>query len=256
MTYYDIVGFAEEDAGSPVPPTLDDVAGCCLFLDFDGTLVDIAETPDAIRIAPDLGALLDRVSERLDGRVAVVSGRTLDELQAYLPDFSGPLIGSHGAERADGRHPAADSEELTAMRGVAEAFADAEEGVIFEEKPASFVLHFRQVPHRMADGERLLEAVVRQHEGWHVHHAKMALEVMHEDVSKGAAIGALIGDWAPAKPVAIGDDLTDEAMFRVVQHAGGTGIKVGSGRTCAERGLPGVAEVHAFLAALTGEATP
>jgi trehalose 6-phosphate phosphatase len=251
MSYYDWIGFTDEEHQPLGAPTIDNPAACCFFIDFDGTLVEIAETPGGISIDAGLIDLLNQIYKRSGGRTAIVSGRRMEDLASFLRGFKGPLIGSHGAERLEGgrviRHPAHGSQDLETMRNVVRGYLDCEPDVLLEDKPASFVLHFRQAPDRMADAEAFLAALVGQRSGWHLHHAKMALEVMPDDVSKGAAIAALMDGWKRATPVAIGDDNTDEAMFHVVQEHGGIGIKVGSNSTCARHCLLGVAEVHAFL---------
>ncbi len=251
MSYYDWIGFTDEEHQPLGAPTIENPATCCFFIDFDGTLVEIAETPGGINIDAGLIDLLNRVYERSGGRTAIVSGRRLKDLTSFLPGFKGPLIGSHGAERIDDgkviSHPAEGSEDLATMRSLICGYLDCEPGVLLEEKPASLVLHFRQAPDRMAAAESFLAALVGQRQGWHLHHAKMALEVMPDDVSKGAAIGALMERWSRAMPVAIGDDATDEAMFHVAQEHGGIGIKVGSDSTCARHCLHSVDDVHGFL---------
>ena len=252
MTYYDWIGYTDE-AHTPGhgAPEIADPEGVCLFIDFDGTLVDIAETPDAVRVADGTLDVLAGVLAATGRKAAIVSGRPLSALERFLPGFEGPMIGSHGAEWwADGErhtHPAAGSDDLNSIRTVVAGFLEQEPGIRLEEKPASIVLHFRQAPDRAADAEAFLAALVRQREGWKLHHAKMALEVMPSDVSKGRAIRPFVDRWRPAKPLAIGDDRTDEGMFSFVQEQGGHGIKVGSDGSCASHCLLTVGDVHAFL---------
>jgi trehalose 6-phosphate phosphatase len=252
-SYYDLIGFAprhtEPRPGAPEPLALE---GALLFVDFDGTLVEIAERPDAVRVPEEVRGLLSDLHARTDGATVVVSGRRMADLDRFLPEFPGVVVGSHGAELRDGarlwRHPAAESEELAGIRRVADVWAEMNPGVLVEEKPCSVVLHFRQAPERMRDGEALLDAVVRQTPGFLLHHAKMALEVHPDDVSKGAAIGGLLSRWPRRVPVAFGDDATDEGMFAAVNAAGGHSIKVGEGETAADWRLGGPAEVREVLA--------
>jgi trehalose 6-phosphate phosphatase len=251
--FYDIIGFAprntEPRAGAPEVP---DLGRALFFIDFDGTLVDIAERPDAVTVPGEVLDLLSDLHARTDGATAVISGRRMEDLERFLPGFPGAVVGSHGAEVKDGatlwRHPAAGSEALICIRRMAETWAEMNPGVLVEEKPCSVALHFRQAPDRMGDGEALLDAVVRQNPGFMLHHAKMALEVHPDDVSKRAAVGRLMRRWPRRLPVAFGDDRTDEGMFEAVNAAGGHSIKVGPGETAADWRLEGPGEVRAALA--------
>ena len=136
---------------------------------------------------------------------------------------------------------------------MAEVWADANPGVLVEDKPCSVAVHFRQAPERMTDGEAVLDTLVKQTPGFVLHHAKMALEVHPEDVSKRGAVGPLIDRWARRVPVAFGDDATDEGMFEAVNAAGGHSIKVGEGETAADWRLDAPADVRAVLARWLGD---
>jgi trehalose 6-phosphate phosphatase len=250
--FYDLIGFAprhtEPRSGAPDAP---DLGRAALFLDFDGTLVDIAPRPDGITVPEDLGPLLAALHARTAGRTVIVSGRRMADLDRFLPDFPGVRIGSHGAEVfEEGRlwqHEAVESDALACIRRMAAAWAEDRAGVLVEDKPCSVVLHFRQAPDAMAPADRFLTALVQDNPGFALHHAKMALEVHPADVSKRGAIAGLIARWQGALPVAFGDDATDEGMFEAVNAAGGLSIKVGGEETAADWRLDRPEEVRAAL---------
>src|SRR6185295_17621960 len=141
---------ANEDAMpmiAPPPPEL--LEGAALFLDFDGTLVELAETPDAIRVPPALGPLLERLRARLGGRLAIVSGRALADLERHVPCSGVAIAGSHGLELrlADGTGlPLSAPAGLDEARAEVDEFAAGRDGLIVEAKPLGIALHYRRAP--------------------------------------------------------------------------------------------------------------
>src|ERR1700709_846278 len=131
---------------TPPPASLE---GAALFLDFDGTLVELAETPDAIRVPPALGPLLDRLRVALDGRLAIVSGRAIADLERHLPCAGVAVAGSHGLELrlADGiALPLGVPAALGGGGADTARFAAGGEGLLIEPKPMGIALHFRLAP--------------------------------------------------------------------------------------------------------------
>lgn len=234
-------------------PPHPDPARDALFLDFDGTLVPLEDRPDAVEV-PD--ALIDRVHElasRLAGRLAIVSGRSIDVLDDF--GLSGlALAGSHGAEwRLPGSahemrpRPASLDRAASAFR----AFADAHEGVIFEDKPLGAALHFRLAPAMAQPAIALAQEHVAD---LHLQHGHAMIELRVAGVDKGTAI-AMLMDLAPfagARPLFFGDDVTDESGFAMAASLGGHGVLVGADRvTQASFALPDPAAVNAWLARIT-----
>jgi trehalose 6-phosphate phosphatase len=236
------------------PPPLLRLAPAALFLDFDGTLVELADAPGAIAVPSGLKPLLDRLAERLEGRLAIVSGRAIGDLQAHLGASAAVLSGSHGAELlyADGRSvPVSVPPGLASARDEVRRFAAGSAGLMVEDKPAGVALHFRRAPERERAVGDFLEDLARR-SGLAVQRGKMVAELRPEGADKGAALRRLMAEppFAGARPVFVGDDLTDEHAFEAAAGLGGAGILVGPPRATAARWrLAGVADVTLWLEA-------
>lgn len=256
MQFYQMTGFMgsqDDPADAAQAVDLPDPSKASLLLDFDGTLVDIAERPDGIVVTPAASAVLRRAVERLDGRVAFVSGRTLDDLERYLPDFRGPLIGTHGAEmRIDGERSRAEDYDLDVvahLTRLATDFARLRPEFLVEPKPSGVVLHFRQAEHHAALALRFMESLAMAADGFKLQPALMAYEIKPDTVGKDIALRKLLAT-APFRgtvPVFAGDDLTDEPALDLVQSEGGVGIKIGQAETVARLRLPDPAALIACL---------
>jgi trehalose 6-phosphate phosphatase len=245
----------------PHVPAIGDAKAISLFLDFDGTLVDIAARHDAVMVESSLGRLVAALAERLDGRVAVVSGRSANEILSYLGVAGSPapfaVAGSHGLELrwSDGRHeapvrPDGLGEALIAFR----ALADAHPGVVVEEKPYGAALHYRQAADAGGACDALAEDVAAR-TGFAVQHGKMVVELRTMGADKGDAVRRFLSEspMAGTRPIFVGDDLTDEAGFAAAADLGGWGVLVGGPReTAARYQLADVAEVHAWLGSVAG----
>jgi trehalose 6-phosphate phosphatase len=202
-----------------------------LFLDFDGTLVEIAPRPDAVVIPPALPGLLRRLAARLEGALAIVSGRPLAELDAFLP-VPLAMAGEHGAalrpapgapaERPPLPHPPPE------WRRRAEALAARHPGALVEPKAHGFVLHFRQAPEADPPGRALLDELIAGADDFAVMPAHMAWEVKPRAVSKAMAVERLMAapPFAGRVPVYVGDDVTDEAGMAAARAAGGLGLRL------------------------------
>lgn len=236
----------------PPPPALDDDA--YLFLDFDGTLVAIADTPDGVVVDDGLRDLLAALARARPGRVALLSGRSLAQLDGMLGPVAGGLAcaGSHGAELrpAGAAVPLfAAPEGLAAAADAMHAFASARPGVVVEVKTAGVGLHFRRAPDQAAAADALAREIAGRH-GLVLQPGKMMAEVRAPG-SKGKALQALLGQDG-AVPIAVGDDVTDEDAFVAARRFGGAGVLVGDPRATAARyRLPDVGAVHAWLRGMT-----
>ena len=234
------------------PPPRDLLARSALFLDFDGTLVELAEAPDAIRLPEGLPDLLARLSAVLDGRLAIVTGRSSADLRRHLDCAGLCIAGSHGAEmrRADGRETELSGGGVSAaLRADADVFAAAHPGTLVEHKPAGLALHFRQAPAAERAIVELAERLAAA-SGLAVQHGKCVVELRPAGIDKGLALRRLMAEppFAGARPIFVGDDLTDEHGFEAAAALGGGGVLVGEPRaTAAQWRLPDVSAVADWL---------
>ncbi|MFD1796602.1 trehalose-phosphatase [Paracoccus aurantiacus] len=218
------------------PPALPDRAA--LFLDFDGVLVEIAASPDAIQVPPALQDRLDRLHDRLDGALALVSGRHVADLRRYLPRFAGVIAGSHGAEMAHGDRvdlASGAALDIAAIHAAAHHLAAAHGTILVEEKPLGVAMHYRAEPALAAFVDAAMRELEAQFPGTRLQPAKMAVELQPEDAGKDGALGRLMSA-APFQgrvPVYVGDDLTDEPAMTAAQDRGGFAIKIGEGDSVA-----------------------
>lgn len=228
-------------------------ARSALFLDFDGTLADLARRPDAVEIHPELVALLHGLHQRLDGALALITGRARDDLEPMLASpWPWPAAFEHGAVRLS-LHG---GETSTSPSGLARAVAAAEHlvarhgGLLLERKQTSMALHYRLAPTLEALCVDTLANAIADEPGLQLLRGKAVVEVKSILVSKGTAIEAFMQEapFAGRVPVFAGDDVTDEAGFDVVQRLGGEGIKVGDGPTRAHHRCPSPDALRTWLA--------
>ena len=253
--YYQMIGFMN-DGGDPaldcLPPL--DPARTAYYLDFDGVLVDLAETPDAIEVAPHLPELLTDLSDAAGGALALVSGRAVADIRRHLPGWKGTVVGSHGGEIDRGDGPEAlidvDPGTVAAITRMVDGFAASDPAYIAEPKPTGVVLHFRRKPALRGAAWQMLEHTLSQFEGFHIHHSKMAFEVRPDGVGKEHAVAALSREapFAGRVPLFFGDDVTDEPAMAWANENGGHSVKVGEGTSCASCRLRDVGAVHKALA--------
>ncbi len=227
-----------------------------LFLDFDGTLVEIAPRPEAVRVAASLPGRLAAARQRLDGALAVVSGRPIGDIDRLLAPLRIAAAGVHGLEvRDDPAGPIGASPSATALADVRAALAAAGlPGVRVEDKRLAVAVHYRDAPALGPVVLALLEAAIGPHPSLHLVAGKMVVEVKPRGTDKGTALVNFLArpPFRNRVPVMIGDDVTDEDAFRAALAAGGRAIKVGPGDSLAPERLPDVAAVHALVATLAG----
>jgi trehalose 6-phosphate phosphatase len=236
------------------PPKPLRLAQDALFLDVDGTLAPIAARPQDVRPDARRTRLLDRLDAALDGRLAVVSGRTLADIDRILEGRVTAAAAVHGLVR---RNPDGSIEEAPAHPGLAEAgerlraFAARDSGLMVEEKGLSVALHYRLAGAYAAEAKRCAEAIAAE-TGLALQHGDMVEELRTPGPTKGDSIAGFldIPPFRGARPVFVGDDATDEHGFEAVRAAGGVGVLVGPPRpTAAGFRVAGVEAALAWLEA-------
>lgn len=223
----------------------------CLFLDLDGTLIEIASRPDAVAVPDDLLPLLEKLAARLGGAVAVVSGRPLADLQRLLPACPVPLIAEHGAVfEMPARYQARPGRVFSvpeAMAAFVRHKVEGLDGVLLEEKQSCLTVHFRLAPEQEGKVRAILEEALGRWRAFRITGAKMALELRPRGLDKGAAVRQLMQHppFRGHKPIFIGDDITDEDGIRACLLMGGQGLRVpadfGGGPAAVRRWLWGLA---------------
>ncbi len=225
------------------------------FFDIDGTLIELEAEPSALRVSHQLSELLETVHRQVGGAVALLSGRTISNIQSLIAPLEIPLAGCHGIERrlADGRvlRPAP-SPGMRRARRILTAFVGRHAGLRLEDKGVALALHYRQAPHLETACRDAVERAVSGDLG--VLAGKMVFEVKPRDFSKGTALASFMAT-APFHgriPVFLGDDQTDEDGFEAAAAWGGLGILVGpSHPTKAMFRLEDVAALHLWLTDLS-----
>lgn len=231
-----------------------------LFLDVDGTLLEIEEVPEAVHADGALIGILEDARRELGGALALVSGRPVADVDRIFSASRFVIVGAHGAEIrwADGRSTSEAANSLPRrLTERARHFSGEHDGLLLEEKKHGIALHYRQAPdlgeccrqfmqelaHETDDAYRLLEG-------------KMVIEMTPRRYDKGTGIARVL-EAAPfhgRTPVYVGDDVTDEDGFRVVNERAGVSIRVGhASRTEARFTLDSVAAVRAWLRGLAAE---
>ncbi len=209
-----------------------DVRGIALLLDFDGTLVDIAETPDAVHVPAALRESLARLLDLTGGALAIVSGRPIRDIDRHFAPLKLPVVGGHGAEMR-----VSDDETVSAvtplpddLRRRLKAAESFDPGIVIEDKGYSVALHYRRAPAMENRLRAHIEAVCADFPGepMEMLPGKALFEVKRPGVSKGEGVRALLrhAPFAGRTPVFIGDDETDKTLFALLPEFGGIGFSV------------------------------
>jgi trehalose 6-phosphate phosphatase len=214
-----------------VPPDLDRTNA--LFLDLDGTLLEIAPTPESVVVPPGLPPLLINLHTLLGGAVAIVTGRSMSVIDKLLAPFASSAAGEHGVALRYEDGSIEDMPRDTAVpeswREALKAAAERWPGVLVEPKSHGVAVHYRLVPERSNDVWRMVRALVPQdHSAFRLIPAREAVEIGPRAASKGYAVERLMArlPFRGRRPIYIGDDFTDEAGMEAARQFGGEGLRV------------------------------
>jgi trehalose 6-phosphate phosphatase len=236
------------------PPPVHLLDGASLFIDFDGTLVDLVARPDLVVVDEVLRDLLSSLAKLLQGRLAIVTGRSIEQMDAFLGDLARTITvaGSHGVEwrTADGKlHTPTELPDIEPALEALRQFAASRSGTIVEHKRYGIALHYRLAPHVEEEARAVVQRLANEF-GFGTQMGKMMAEMKIVGGDKGQAVATLRAEpsMAASTPWFIGDDITDEAGFAMAKDLGGGGIFVGVPReTAATYRLADVASVRAWL---------
>lgn len=242
----------DEPTRRDLPPPSPDWA---YFFDLDGTLVELAEQPWGVHADEELRNRIAALAHATQGAVAVITGRPIADIDGLFPDLRLPVAGQHGVERrtftGDVRRHLFPVEQLHEARQALGAMVQRHPALLLEDKGLSLALHYRQAPRLASYAHRVMHRL-RDGMGpaFCIQMGKRVVELKPAGRDKGMAIREFMDEapFAGRRPVFIGDDITDEHGFEVVNAYGGLSIKVGRGQTLAHRQLANVKAVRAWLA--------
>ncbi len=236
-------------------PCLPPPSRAALLLDFDGTLVDIAPSPELVVVPSGLAKNLSRLRTQCGGALAIVTGRPIAQVDSYLGGAGFAIAGEHGTAVRHAPGEAIIHRDLpeTPLHWInsAKALAAQHNGAFFEPKKHGFVLHYRAAPEAGRALQAGLEALLEEAPGdYQLMGAKMAWEMRPAGVDKGHAVHDLMSrpPFAGRLPIFVGDDITDEDGMREARALGGLGLRVPDI-------FADAAEVRRWIALLAGAQT-
>jgi trehalose 6-phosphate phosphatase len=234
---------------------------CAILLDIDGTLLDLAPTPAGVLVPSSLQATLTTLWKWSGGALALVSGRSLDDIDRLFAPLELPAIGGHGAEI---RPTVADNGTLRRTvplldeRVRRELLGLAQRGVMIEDKGYSIALHYRLAPELESELRKAIASITSSFNigDYEVLPGKCVIEVKPTGFNKGSAVLELmeLPPFRGRKPVFVGDDVTDEAVFAILPDVGGIGFSVGRNVTGVNGVFDHPADVRDWLARLARRA--
>ena len=243
---------AERQRAGRRPPPAD--LNWAWFFDVDGTLVEIAATPSSVVVNHDLPHIISRLHELTGGAVSLITGRAVADVERFLPLPGVAVAGQHGLEMRSASGGialrTASRADFHAIESELARVASRHTGLIVEDKGESIALHYRRAPKLAGYAHRLMRKLQSTHgRDLVIQKGKRVVELKPSSADKGSAITELMLT-APFKgrvPAFVGDDVTDESGFKLINEIGGHSIKVGSGRSVAKWRLHDVTAVREWL---------
>lgn len=226
-----------------------------LFLDFDGTLAEIAPAPDEVAFFPETRALLQTLADSFSGAVAIVTGRKISEIDRHLAPLVLPVAGLYGlAHRSVDRHTydvPADNALIARAAGQLKTFAASHPGLLLELKGQTIALHYRARPDLAAECRAAGMAALKGKRSLKLIEGKMVVEIAPSVADKGQAVRDFMREvpFVGRRPIYCGDDVSDEAAFVAVDALGGVTVKIGMGPTAAQYRASNITELLNWLRA-------
>ena len=238
---------------------VDDPSACAVFLDLDGTLIDIAAAPDLVHIPSDLVPLLARLSSGLGGALAIVTGRPVSDVNRFLDPLRLVTAGVHGAElrtEMNGEVLLTVGPMDPTVASAVSRLSELAPGVVIESKVFSIAVHYRLAPSVEPQIEAALKDIVAgSPDHFILCPGRCVIEVVPKHLSKGAAIDALMAlpAFRGRRPIMVGDDVPDESALAAALRRGGLGLRVGGEHFRGRADFEGPASVRAWLAAMADQ---
>jgi len=242
-------------AVAPLPP-IPSVGNLAILLDIDGTILDIAPTPQNVVVPQSLRGTLDRLSALTDGALAFVSGRSLSDVDRLFAPLRLPAIASHGAEFRLTNRPGRDSERTDTLepplKTKLDALAELGPGIIVEDKEYAIALHYRLAPEKETAVRQAVDAICADQPSIEVLPGKYVVEVKKQGFSKATGVRNLMKHppFAGRRPIFIGDDTTDESVFAIMPELDGLAFSVGDAACAVDGHFEGPPAVRDWLATI------
>jgi trehalose 6-phosphate phosphatase len=209
------------------------------FFDFDGTLVEIAPRPDLVAVEQEVRDVLEALALKYDDAVAIVTGRPLEAVDGFMAPIQLATAAEHGSIRRDSmgvlHFDEGNAEAVEVAQAMLEPFVATHPGLLLERKRSSIALHYRQRPELAASCEEAVREAIAKNPGLVILPGKMVFELKPKGVDKGEAVRSFLSEipFKGRTPIFIGDDVTDEHAFEVVNSLGGLSVKIDDGDTLA-----------------------
>ena len=235
--------------------------GTAIFLDFDGTLVEFADHPNFVQLAPETRDAVRNAYHAVDGALAIITGRNISDIDQYFAPLRLPVAGVHGLTRRGAKgelhNAATNASVLSAIADELENQLTGEEGLLIERKSGSIALHYRLRPDLEETCVAAVDRAVAAAESIHLMRGKMVIEAKIDGCNKGNAVEDFLSEqpFSGRVPLFAGDDVTDEDAFQVVNALNGMTIKVGPGDTHAQYRADSTADFLDWLYRLANHRT-